>query len=103
MVVVPSKDKDINVKEFIAGLLSLLLGNVLDKVTDASTNLNKKTFLSPTDIRPYPKLTVKPNKKSRKQGRSRIYTNTSEKNEIELATERRMSKKAEDGETKNRF
>ncbi|KAJ8930181.1 hypothetical protein NQ314_017045, partial [Rhamnusium bicolor] len=31
LVVVPSKDKDINVKEFIAGLLSLLLDNVLDK------------------------------------------------------------------------
>ncbi|KAJ8972180.1 hypothetical protein NQ314_000310 [Rhamnusium bicolor] len=80
LVVVPSKNKDINVKEFIAGLLSL--DNVLDKVTDASTNLNKKTFLSPTDIRPYPKLTVKPNKKSRKQGRSRIYTNTPEKKKL---------------------
>ncbi|KAJ8934666.1 hypothetical protein NQ314_013232 [Rhamnusium bicolor] len=93
LVVVPSKDKDINVKEFIAGLLSLLLDNVLDKVTNASTNLNKKNLLSPTDIRPYTKLTVKPNKKSCKQGRSRIYTNTPGKNEIELATERRMSKK----------
>ncbi|KAJ8972583.1 hypothetical protein NQ314_000111 [Rhamnusium bicolor] len=55
LVMVPSKDKYINVKEFIVGLLSLLLDNVLDKVTDASTNLNKKTFFKPNRYTTLPK------------------------------------------------
>ncbi|KAJ8977205.1 hypothetical protein NQ317_011216 [Molorchus minor] len=73
--IVRAGNQNDNIKEFITSLLYSLVETVLDKVGDLAINQHKQ-FLSPKD-----------------QGRSKIYTSTPEKNEIELETQKREEKK----------
>ncbi|KAF5285723.1 hypothetical protein FQR65_LT02251 [Abscondita terminalis] len=69
----------------------LVQNTVLHKVSQTVETVHKQ-FLSPKDIRPYPKLATNSKKRVRKQGWTRIYTSTPEKNEIELKTQKREEK-----------
>jgi hypothetical protein len=55
----------------------------------------KAEVLSPEVVKPFPKLKTRTeNSRGRKRGSSRIYTNTPEKNEIEIKTQNKKKKES---------